>query len=75
MEVKLPPLGENITEASVSFWYKQPGEAVAENEDLVEMATEKTSFNLPSPAAGSLKEIRAEEGAMVKVGEVLAIIE
>ena len=75
MEVKLPPLGEKIEEATVSFWYRQVGEEIARDEDLVEMATEKTSFNLPAPAAGRVKEIRAGEGAVVKVGEVLAVIE
>ena len=47
MEVKLPDMGEGIEEASVSFWYKKAGDTVQENEDLVELTTEKTSFNLP----------------------------
>ena len=75
MEVKLPEMGEGIEEASVSFWYKKVGDAVKESEDLVELTTEKTSFNLPSPASGTVKQISASEGDKVKVGQVLAAIE
>lgn len=75
MEVKLPELGEGIEEASVSFWYKKAGDAVKEGEDLVELTTEKTSFNLPSSFSGTVKQVRAGEGDKVKVGQTLAIIE
>ena len=75
MEVKLPEMGEGIEEASVSFWYKKGGEAVKEGEDLVELTTEKTSFNLPSPASGTIKQISVSEGDKIKVGQVLAVIE
>ena len=75
MEVKLPELGEGIEEASVSFWYKKVGDTVKESEDLVELATEKTSFNLPSPIDGTVKQISVSEGDKVKVGQTLAVIE
>lgn len=75
MEIKLPTLGENIEEASVSFWYRKEGEEISEGEDLVELTTEKTSFNLPSPGSGKLKKISAGEGETVKVGQVLGVIE
>ena len=75
MEVKLPDMGEGIEEASVSFWYKKVGDAVKESEDLVELTTEKTSFNLPSPVSGTVKKISVSEGDKVKVGQVLAVIE
>jgi len=75
MEVKLPDMGEGVEEASVSFWYKKGGEAVKEGEDLVELTTEKTSFNLPSPASGTIKQISVSEGDKIKVGQVLAVIE
>lgn len=75
MEVKLPPLGDDIKEASVSFWYKKVGDRVAEGEDLVELSTEKASFNLPAPAGGQLTAIKAGEGEKVPVGAVLAEIE
>ena len=74
MEVKLPEMGEGIEEASVSFWYKKVGDAVKEGEDLVELTTEKTSFNLPSPASGTVKQISVSEGDKVKVGQTLVII-
>ena len=74
MEVKLPEMGEVIEEASVSFWYKKVGDSVKESEDLVELTTEKTSFNLPSPASGTVQQINAGEGEKVKVGQTLAVI-
>ncbi len=75
MEVKLPDLGEGIEEASVSFWYKKVGETVKEGEDLLELTTEKASFNMPSPVSGTVKQISAGEGDKVKVGQTLAVIE
>ena len=75
MEVKLPSMGENVTEATVSFWYRKEGETVRAGEDLVELATEKTSFNLPAPGSGRLTRICVSEGAAVKVEDTLAIIE
>ena len=75
MEVKLPEMGEGIEEASVSFWYKKVGDTAKEGEDLVELTTEKTSFNLPSPTSGTVKQISVSEGDKVKVGQVLAVIE
>ena len=75
MEVKLPEMGEGIEEASVSFWYKKVGDVVQEGEDLVELTTEKTSFNLPSPIAGTMKQVSSSEGEKVRVGQTLAVIE
>jgi len=74
-EVILPELGENITQATVSYWYFEEGEHVEEGVDLVELATEKATFNLPSPCSGTLKKIYFNVGEIVKVGDILAIIE
>ncbi len=74
-EIVLPELAEGINQAMVSFWHRRVGDNVKEGEDLVELATDKATFNLPSPSTGKLKEIRFKEGESVKVGEVLAIIE
>lgn len=74
-EVKLPELGEEVNEATISYWIHQEGEEVKEGEDLVEMTTDKATFNVPSPASGILKEISVEEGETVKVGQKLASIE
>jgi len=76
VDVKLPDLGEDAgEEAKVSFWYFEIGEEVKEGDDLVEMVTDKATFNLPSPTTGKLAERLAEEGAAVKVGDLMARIE
>ena len=74
-KVVLPELGEGITKATISYWFFQVGEKVEERDDLVELATDKATFNLPSPCAGRLTEIFYHEGDTVNVEEVLAIIE
>ena len=75
-EVKLPELGEDAgDEAEVSFWYVEEGEEVEEGQDLVEMVTDKAAFTVPSPAGGTVGEIRMHEGDNVKVGDVLATLE
>ena len=74
-KVVLPELGEGIDKATVSYWYFKEGEKVNEKDDLVELTTDKATFNLPSPCTGILTEILFHEGDSVNVGEVLAIIE
>lgn len=75
-EVKLPDLGEDAPdEAAVSFWYVEPGESVSEGDDLVEMITDKASFTVPSPVAGTIKELLVGENDKVKVGQTMAIME
>ena len=73
-EAKLPPLGEGIEKANVSYWHKAIGDSVKEGEDLVELVTEKATFNMPSPASGILREILVQEGDEVIVGQILAKI-
>ncbi|MDD5254754.1 MAG: lipoyl domain-containing protein [Candidatus Omnitrophica bacterium] len=74
-EVILPALGEGIEKATVSYWFFKEGDAVAEKSDLVELATDKATFNLPSPCAGVLSQILAAEGLEVRVGEKLCLLE
>ena len=75
-EVKLPDLGEDAgNEATVSVWYFEEGDHVGEGDDLVEMTTDKATFAVPSPKAGILAEILANEGDVIASGEVLAILE
>jgi pyruvate/2-oxoglutarate dehydrogenase complex dihydrolipoamide acyltransferase (E2) component len=75
-EVTFPSLGEDAgDEAEVSFWYVDEGQSVDEGADMVEMVTDKAAFTLPAPASGTIKEIFAKEGAKVKVGEILALME
>jgi len=74
-KVVLPELGEGIEKATLSYWYFREGERVNIKDDLVELATDKATFNLPSPASGTLTEIFFREGDTVGVGETLALIE
>ena len=73
-EIKVPSLGESITEATVSKWLKRPGEPVAADEPVAELETDKVTLEVNAPAAGTLTEILAEEGANVPVGAVLGRI-
>jgi len=73
-EVKLPALGESVTEGTVTQWLKSVGDEVAADEPLLEVSTDKVDTEVPSPVGGTLLEIRAEEDETVEVGGVLAII-
>lgn len=74
-EIKVPTLGESVTTATVARWLKKAGEAVAIDEPLVELETDKVTVEVPAPSAGTLGEIRAQEGAEVEVGAILALLE
>src|SRR5437016_2182997 len=73
-EIRVPTLGESVTGATVARWLKQPGEAVARDEPVVELETDKVTLEVPAPAAGTIGEIRAAEGSNVPVGAVLGTI-
>ncbi len=73
-EVTLPALGESVTEGTVTRWLKQVGDSVAVDEPLLEVSTDKVDTEIPSPVAGTLLEIKADEDATVEVGAVLAIL-
>lgn len=75
MDIVMPDLGEDFEEAKVSFWLVDAGEHVEEGKDLVEITTEKSTFNIPAPCAGVVTELIALEGESVPVGNVLARIE
>ena len=68
----MPQLGETVTEGTITRWFKHVGDQVAENEPLFEVSTDKVDAEVPSPAAGLLREILVQEGATVDVGTVLA---
>ena len=74
-EILVPTLGESVTTATVARWLKKAGEAVAVDEPLVELETDKVSVEVPSPSAGTLSEQTAAEGAEVEVGAVLGMVE
>jgi 2-oxoglutarate dehydrogenase E2 component (dihydrolipoamide succinyltransferase) len=73
-EIRVPTLGESITEATIGRWFKKPGEAVAVDEPLVELETDKVTIEVPAPAAGVLADVAAKEGETVAVGARLGEI-
>ena len=72
VDVTMPQLGETVTEGTVTRWFKQVGDEVALDEALFEVSTDKVDTEVPSPVAGVLSEILANEGDLVEVGQVLA---
>jgi pyruvate dehydrogenase E2 component (dihydrolipoamide acetyltransferase) len=75
VEIKLPFLARELTEATVTFWFVWKGGRVEKGDDLVEVTTSKAAFTVPSPINGLVLSIVAEEGQTVRAGEVLVIIE
>jgi pyruvate dehydrogenase E2 component (dihydrolipoamide acetyltransferase) len=73
-EFKLPDLGEGLTEGEVSRWLVREGQEIGEDDPLVEIATDKTTVEIPSPAAGTVARILVQEGEVVPVGTVLVVI-
>jgi pyruvate/2-oxoglutarate dehydrogenase complex dihydrolipoamide acyltransferase (E2) component len=73
-ELKLPDLGEGLTEGEIARWLVAEGQEVAEDDPLVEIQTDKTTVEIPSPAAGKVTQILVEEGKVVPVGTVLVVI-
>ena len=74
MELIVPTLGESITEATVSKWLKKVGDSFEADEPLVEIETDKITVEVPAPTAGSISEIKVEEGTDVNIGGVLALL-
>src|SRR3954470_20396223 len=73
-DVTMPQLGETVTEGTITKWFKQVGDQIAEDEVLFEVSTDKVDSEVPSPVAGYVAEIRVPEGDTVDVGAVLAVI-
>src|SRR3954451_23866016 len=73
-EFKLPDLGEGLTEGEISRWLVEEGQQIAEDDPLVEIQTDKTTVEIPSPAGGVVSRILVEEGQVVPVGTVLVVI-
>ena len=74
IEIKVPTLGESVADATVARWIKSTGDAVKADEPVVELETDKVTLEVPAPAAGTLGEIMAAEGAVVEVGAGLAML-
>ena len=73
-EVLMPQMGESIFEGTITKWLKKPGDTVQRDEPLFEISTDKVDAEIPSPAAGVLTEIRAQEGSTVQVNAVVGVI-
>src|SRR3954468_3726407 len=73
-EIRVPTLGESVTEATIGRWFKKAGDAVAVDEPLVELETDKVTIEVPAPSAGTLGEIVAKDGETVGVGALLGQI-
>ncbi|WP_321334798.1 2-oxoglutarate dehydrogenase complex dihydrolipoyllysine-residue succinyltransferase [Breoghania sp.] len=73
-EIRVPTLGESVTEATIAQWFKKPGEAVAVDEPLVELETDKVTIEVPAPAAGTIESILVAEGETVEVGALLGTL-
>src|SRR5258705_11699666 len=73
-EIRVPTLGESVTEATIGRWFKKAGDPVAVDEPLVELETDKVTIEGPAPSAGTLGEIAAKDGDTVAVGALLGLI-
>src|SRR5471032_2080668 len=74
IEIKVPAMGESVTEAIISKWFKKEGDAVKRDEPLLELETDKVTVEVPSPADGAIESITAQQGATVQVGALLGAI-
>src|SRR3954451_8332811 len=74
VEIRVPTLGESVTEATVAKWLKQPGDRVERDEPVVELETDKVTLEVPAPQAGVIGAIQVAEGGNVPVGAVLGTI-
>ena len=75
IEIKIPPLPESVADATIVTWHKKPGESVAQDENLVDIETDKVVLEVPSPEAGILRRISEDEGATVVAGQVIGMLE
>ena len=74
IEIKVPPLPESVSDATLINWHKKTGDQISRDENLVDLETDKVVLEIPSPKSGVLTEIRVKDGAIVKAGDLLAIM-
>ena len=74
IEIKVPPLPESVSDATLVAWHKKVGESVSRDENLVDLETDKVVLEVPAPAAGTIESIQIEDGATVTAGQVLALL-
>ena len=75
IEIKVPPLPESVSDATLVAWHKNAGESVQRDENLVDLETDKVVLEVPAPSSGMIAKIVVEDGATVVAGDVLAILE
>ena len=75
IEIKVPPLPESVADATLVAWHKHAGDSVSRDENLVDLETDKVVLEVPAPSAGSITEIKIQEGATVEAGDILAVLE
>src|SRR5690349_4875386 len=75
IELKVPPVGESITEVQIGDWLKSEGDNVSRDEIIVKIETDKVTVDLPAPATGTITQIKAKKGAVAQVGEVIGYME
>ncbi|NBY55809.1 MAG: dihydrolipoamide succinyltransferase, partial [Betaproteobacteria bacterium] len=75
IEVKVPQLSESVAEATLLSWHKKPGDAVARDENLIDIETDKVVLELPAPEAGVLTQVIKHDGDTVVAGEIIAMID
>ena len=75
MELKVPQLGESITEVTIGAWHKQEGEAIEKDENLLDIESEKAAFELPAPVAGVVTKILKKQGEKAAIGEIVAVVD
>ena len=73
-EIKVPTLGESVTEATIGQWFKKAGDRVEQDETIAELETDKVTVEVPAPSAGILQEIVVQEGETVAVGALIGVI-
>src|SRR5580698_6411724 len=74
IEIKVPAMGESVTEATISKWFKKEGDTVKRDEPLLELETDKVTVEVPSPADGAIESINVQAGTTVQVGALLGAI-
>src|SRR5450755_3671794 len=74
IEIKVPAMGESVTEATVARWFKKEGDAVKRDEPLLELETDKVTVEVPAPADGAIESISVKAGDTVQVGSILGSI-
>lgn len=74
-DIKVPDMGDTVTSATISMWHHKVGDLVKDNDDLVELVTDKATFNVPCGVAGKISKLAFNEGDTVKAGDVIAVID